>query len=133
MVGAPNSYGADAGRQHRAKPDPKEGRVSAEALRDKIKALMPQARRDLAEMVAFRSVHDAAQFPPAECAGMVDWLLAAFTEAGLQDVRGHDTPDGSVAVCGHAAGPPGAPTVLLYFHHDVQPPLDDAADRKSVV
>jgi len=101
--------------------------VSTEALRDKVKALMPQARRDLAEMVAFRSVHDAAQFPPAECAGMVEWLLTAFTAAGLQDVRGYDTPDGSVAVCGHAAGPPGAPTVLLYFHHDVQPPLDDAA------
>ena len=101
--------------------------MSTEALRDKVKALMPQARRDLAEMVAFRSVHDAAQFPPAECANMVGWLLAAFTEAGLQDVRGYDTPDGSVAVCGHAAGPPGAPTVLLYFHHDVQPPLDDAA------
>ena len=101
--------------------------MSTEALRDKIKALMPQAKRDLAQMVAFRSVHDAAQFPPAECAGMVDWLLTAFTAAGLQDVRGYDTPDGSVAVCGHAAGPPGAPTVLLYFHHDVQPPLDDAA------
>jgi len=101
--------------------------VSTEALRDKIKALMPQAQRDLAQMVAFRSVHDAAQFPPAECAGMVEWLLTAFTAAGLQDVRGYDTPDGSVAVCGHAAGPPGAPTVLLYFHHDVQPPLDDAA------
>jgi acetylornithine deacetylase/succinyl-diaminopimelate desuccinylase-like protein len=101
--------------------------MSTEALRDKVKALMPRAQRDLAQMVAFRSVHDAAQFPPAECAGMVDWLLAAFTEAGLQDVRGYDTPDGSVAVCGHAAGPPGAPTVLLYFHHDVQPPLDDAA------
>jgi len=101
--------------------------MSTEALRDKIKALMPRAQRDLAQMVAFRSVHDAAQFPPAECAGMVEWLLTAFTDAGLQDVRGYDTPDGSVAVCGHAAGPPGAPTVLLYFHHDVQPPLDDAA------
>ena len=101
--------------------------MSTEALRDKIKALMPQAKRDLAQMVSFRSVHDAAQFPPAECAGMVEWLLTAFTAAGLQDVRGYDTPDGSVAVCGHAAGPPGAPTVLLYFHHDVQPPLDDAA------
>src|SRR6185436_13055054 len=63
---------ADAGHQHRAMPDPKEGRVSIEALRDKIKALMPRARRDLAQMVAFRSVNDAAQFPPAECAGMVD-------------------------------------------------------------
>jgi acetylornithine deacetylase/succinyl-diaminopimelate desuccinylase-like protein len=58
---------------------------------------------------------------------MVDWLLRAFTHVGLQDVRGYDTPDGSVAVCGHACGPPGAPTVLLYFHHDVQPPLDEAA------
>ena len=58
---------------------------------------------------------------------MVDWLLEAFSDVGLQDVRGYDTPDGSVAVCGHADGPPGAPTVLLYFHHDVQPPLDEAA------
>jgi acetylornithine deacetylase/succinyl-diaminopimelate desuccinylase-like protein len=101
--------------------------VSVEALRDKVKALMPQARRDLAEMVSFKSVHDAAQFPPEECAGMVDWLVGAFSEAGLQDVRGYDTPDGSVAVCGHAGGPADAPTVLLYFHHDVQPPLDEAA------
>ncbi|MGE3287749.1 MAG: dipeptidase [Pseudonocardia sp.] len=96
-------------------------------LRDKVRDLMPQARSDLAEMVSFRSVHDAAQFPPEECAGMVDWLLTAFSGVGLQDVRGYETPDGSTAVCGHAPGPPDAPTVLLYFHHDVQPPLDDAA------
>src|SRR6188472_1670421 len=105
MVDAWNSTGG-AGHHHRATPDPKEGRVSTEALRDKIKTLMPRARRDLEQMVAFRSVHDAAQFPPAECAGMVDWLLAAFTEGGLQDVRGYDTPDGSVAVCGHPAPRP---------------------------
>ncbi|HEY0815189.1 MAG TPA: dipeptidase [Pseudonocardia sp.] len=101
--------------------------MSTETLHDKIKALMPRARRDLADMVSFRSVYDAAQFPPTECAQMVEWLLAAFTDVGVQDVLGYATPDGSVAVCGHAAGPPGAPTVLLYFHHDVQPPLDDAA------
>jgi cysteinylglycine-S-conjugate dipeptidase len=101
--------------------------VSVEALREKVKALMPQARSDLAQMVSFKSVHDAAQFPPEECTKMVDWLLKAFTDVGLQDVRGYDTPDGSAAVCGHADGPPGAPTVLLYFHHDVQPPLDEAA------
>ena len=100
---------------------PRRIAVPADALREKVKGLMPQARRDLAEMVAFKSVHDPAQFPPEECAGMVDWLLEAFSAVGLQDVRGYETPDGSKAVCGHAPGPPGAPTVLLYFHHDVQP------------
>jgi acetylornithine deacetylase/succinyl-diaminopimelate desuccinylase-like protein len=92
-----------------------------------IKTLMPQAREDLAAMVAFKSVHDAAQFPAAECDGMVDWLLGAFRELGFADVAAYETPDGSKAVCGEKKGPEGAPTVLLYFHHDVQPPLDDSA------
>ncbi|MEQ3553878.1 dipeptidase [Pseudonocardia nematodicida] len=98
------------------------------ALQD-ISALMPRARNDLAEMVAFRSVHDAAQFPPAECDRMADWVIGAFSELGFSDVAAYPTPDGSKAVCGRRQGPPGAPTVLLYFHHDVQPPLDDDAWR----
>ena len=85
---------------------PRRIAVPVDALRDKVKGLMPQARRDLAEMVAFKSVHDPAQFPPEECAGMVDWLLGAFSAVGLQDVRGYETPDGSKAVCGHAPGRP---------------------------
>ncbi|GIE97118.1 dipeptidase [Paractinoplanes rishiriensis] len=96
-------------------------------LRGRVKALMPQARDDLAEMVAFKSVHDPAQFPVSECDGMVDWLLRTFRGLGFDDVAAYPTPDGSKAVCGSLAGPPGAPTVLLYFHHDVQPPLDVAA------
>jgi len=101
--------------------------VPDESLRQKIHDLMPRAREDLAQMVSFRSVHDPAQFPVDGCQAMVDYLVGAFTEAGLSDVRGYETPDGSQAVVGHKPGPPGAPTVLLYFHHDVQPPLDDAA------
>ncbi|GIF19985.1 acetylornithine deacetylase/succinyl-diaminopimelate desuccinylase-like protein [Actinoplanes tereljensis] len=104
----------------------------SEELRSRIKALMPQARDDLAAMVAYRSVHDAAQFPPAECEGMVDWLVGTFGDLGFADVAAYPTPDGSQAVCGSRPGPPGAPTVLLYFHHDVQPPLDPAAWRTPV-
>ena len=96
------------------------------ALRARVADLMPQAKSDLREMVSIKSVHDATQFPPAECQRMVDFLVGAFTEVGLQDVQGYETPDGSQAVCGHKPGPPGSPTVLLYFHHDVQPPLDES-------
>src|SRR6478736_597464 len=100
-------------------------------LRDRIRDLMPQARADLAEMVTFRSVHDTAQFPVSGCDAMVDWLVDAFTTAGLSDVQAHVTADGSKAVTGVRPGPPGSKTVLLYFHHDVQPPLDDAAWHSS--
>ena len=58
---------------------------------------------------------------------MVDFTVDLFSGVGLQEVRAYETSDGSKAVCGHAHGPPGAPTVLLYFHHDVQPPLDEDA------
>jgi len=110
----------------------KEQSMSTETMRAQISDLMPQAWKDLAQMVSFKSVHDAKQFPPAECHRMVDFLVGAFTEVGLQDVRGYETADGSQAVCGHKPGPPGSPTVLLYFHHDVQPPLEDAAWESPV-
>ncbi|GAA1482533.1 dipeptidase [Gordonia sinesedis] len=92
-------------------------------LAGRIAALMPRARTDLADMVAYRSVFDTAQEPPEQCDGMVDWLLDAFGELGFADVAAHVTADGSKAVIGTRPGPPGAPTVLLYFHHDVQPPM----------
>ena len=101
-------------------------------LRAGIADLMPQTQADLREMVAIKSVHDAEQFPPSECQRMVDFLVKAFTEVGLEDVKGYETPDGSQAVCGHKQGPAGAPTVLLYFHYDVQPPLDESAWQTPV-
>jgi acetylornithine deacetylase/succinyl-diaminopimelate desuccinylase-like protein len=94
-----------------------------------VRALMPRVRTELAELVAIPSVADARQYPPEECARAAQWLVTAFTEAGIRDVRLEPTPDGSSAVIGYTPGPPGAPTVLLYGHYDVQPPLDEAAWR----
>src|SRR5436853_4778228 len=56
-----------------------------------------------------------------------EWLADRFREAGLEHVAILDTP-GAPAVYGdylHAG--PGAPTALVYGHHDVQPvdPLDE--------
>jgi cysteinylglycine-S-conjugate dipeptidase len=86
---------------------------------------MPQARDELAELVAFKSVADPAQYPVTECEAAANWLLNHFKPLGFDDVTAHVTPDGSKAVVGHAAGPPGAPTVMLYGHYDVQPPLGE--------
>ncbi|MDL9937561.1 dipeptidase [Gordonia sp. ABSL1-1] len=99
--------------------------MTDEALAQRVRTLMPQAKSDLTEMVSFRSVHDPEQSPPEQCQGMVDWLLEAFTAVGVADAAEHETSDGSKAVTGHIDGPDDAPTVLLYFHHDVQPPLGD--------
>jgi cysteinylglycine-S-conjugate dipeptidase len=98
-------------------------------LRDTVQSLMPRARSDLERLVAFRSVADPKQFPPEECHATAEWLVSAFTEAGLRDLRTVRTSDGSDAVVGDAPGPDGAPTVLLYCHYDVQPPLDEQAWR----
>ncbi len=96
-------------------------------LRDRITALMPAARADLAELVSYQSVADARQFPPGECAKAAGWVMRKFAEAGFTGVRLETASDGSKAVYGQRPGPPGAKTVLLYAHYDVQPPLDGSA------
>ncbi|MFC7496382.1 MULTISPECIES: dipeptidase [unclassified Nocardioides] len=101
-------------------------------LADRVAALMPRVRTELADLVAIPSVADPRQFPPEECARAADWVVDAFRELGFADIGLHDTADGSKAVVGSRPGPdPDAPTVLLYAHYDVQPPLDDDAWRTS--
>ncbi|MBD3010565.1 dipeptidase [Streptomyces sp. 5-10] len=92
-----------------------------------VAALQPRARAELAELVAFRSVADPAQFPPGACEAAARWVADALRAEGFEDVALLDTPDGTQSVYGFLPGPAGAPTVLLYAHYDVQPPLDEAA------
>src|SRR4029453_14443069 len=92
------------------------------ALRDRVHALMPQARSDLAELVACKSVADPRQFPASECLWAAQLIIDKFTAAGLEDVHLEDTPDGHPAVSGHIPAPAGAPTVLLDCPYAVPPP-----------
>ncbi|WP_424215112.1 dipeptidase [Streptomyces sp. BI20] len=101
--------------------------MSSTPIAETVAALMPRARTELAELVAFRSVADFAQFPRSESEGAANWVADALRAEGFTDVALLDTPDGTQSVYGYLPGPEGAPTVLLYAHYDVQPPLDDAA------
>lgn len=92
-----------------------------------VAALQPRARTELAELVAFKSVADPAQFPRSECEAAANWIVDTLRADGFQDVALLDTPDGTQSVYGFLPGPAGAPTVLLYAHYDVQPPLDENA------
>ncbi|MFB7273019.1 M20/M25/M40 family metallo-hydrolase [Streptomyces sp. NPDC056244] len=88
---------------------------------------MPRARAELAELVAFRSVADPVRFPRNDCDAAADWVAATLRAEGFEDVALLDTPDGSRSVYGSLPGPPASPTVLLYAHYDVLPPLDESA------
>lgn len=99
-------------------------------LTTRIEDLMPLARDELTELVALRSVADPRQYPPEECERAAQWVLDRFAGVGFDDARLVETADGSMAVIGsRPCGDPDAPTVLLYAHYDVQPPLDEDAWR----
>ncbi|CAL9321723.1 dipeptidase [Streptomyces sp. SudanB182_2057] len=95
-------------------------------LAETVAALLPRAKAELAELVAFRSVADFSQFPRSESEAAAGWVADALRAEGFTDVALLDTPDGTQSVYGYLPGPEGAKTVLLYAHYDVQPPLDEA-------
>lgn len=100
------------------------------AIGERIRAMMPAAKDELAELVSIRSVADPRQYPPEECARAAEWVRERFARLGFDDARLEETPDGSRAVIGmRASADPNARTVLLYAHYDVQPPLDESAWR----
>src|SRR6516162_2673266 len=90
-----------------------------------VQQVLPSVRADLERLVRIPSVSaDPAAAPHLrQSAAMVAALLAA---AGLPEVDILAVPGGQPAVVARRPAPPGAPTVLLYAHHDVQPPGDPA-------
>ncbi|MBM6402419.1 dipeptidase [Phycicoccus sp. MQZ13P-5] len=84
---------------------------------------MPQVRADLEALTRIPSVSLDA-FDQAHVEASAEATAALLRAEGLdvEIVREGGRP----AVIGHRDGPPGSRTVMLYAHHDVQPPGDDA-------
>lgn len=100
------------------------------ALRARVAELFPALQADLEALVRIPSV-SAAAFDQAHVAASAAATEKLLRSAGLPDVqiltapRPDGTP-GAPAVVARRPAPAGAPTVLLYAHHDVQPPGDAA-------
>ncbi len=85
---------------------------------------MPQVRADLEDLVRIPSV-SLASFDAAQVENSAQRVAQLLRDAGAQAevVR---IGEGHPAVIGSVDGPAGAPTILLYAHHDVQPPGPDS-------
>ena len=94
-------------------------------LADAVQRVLPGVRADLERLVRIPSVSaDPAAAPHVRASAAHVATLLADAAAATVDVLA--VPGGQPAVVAHWPGPPGAPTVLLYAHHDVQPPGDPA-------
>ncbi|WNB84471.1 dipeptidase [Cellulomonas sp. ATA003] len=99
--------------------------------RKRVAAVFPGLRADLEALVRIPSVSNAA-FDQGHVRASADAVAALLTDAGMPEVQvlsvtTADGSEGAPAVVARRPAAPGARTVLLYAHHDVQPPGDDAA------
>ncbi|MEV3906034.1 dipeptidase [Mycobacterium sp. NPDC050551] len=89
---------------------------------ERVRDVLPSVRADLEDLVRIESVwaDPARRGEVQRSAQAVADLLGA---AGFDDIR-IVAEGGAPAVIARHPAPPGAPTVLLYAHHDVQPEGD---------
>lgn len=93
-------------------------------LTAKVRDVLPEVRRDLEDLVRIESVW-ADPERRDEVVRSAQKVADLLGDAGFADVR-IVSEGGAPAVIAHHPAPPGAPTVLLYAHHDVQPEGDAA-------
>ena len=109
---------------------------TSDALRSAVEAAFPTTIADLTRLVKIPSVSwaafdDAHVEASAEAVaelvrGLGVFDLVEIRRAVIGEGEGPDAPLGKPAVVARRAARNGRPTVLLYAHHDVQPPGEDA-------
>ena len=93
-------------------------------LREILQQVLPSVRADLEALVRIPSV-SADPALKDEVRRSAEAVAELFRAEGL-DVAILSSGEGAPAVVAKKPAPPGAPTVLLYAHHDVQPVGDRA-------
>jgi cysteinylglycine-S-conjugate dipeptidase len=94
-------------------------------IRSRVAEVLPGIRRDLEDLVRIESV-SADPARAGEVQRSAEVVAELFRAENFDSVDIVSAEGGAPAVIAHKAGPAGAPTVLLYAHHDVQPENDHA-------
>ncbi|HET6168008.1 MAG TPA: dipeptidase [Marmoricola sp.] len=93
-------------------------------LRERVQAVLPSVRKDLEDLVRIESV-SADPARAGEVQRSAEAVRVLFEAEGFE-TRVTSADGGGPAVIASRPAPPGAPTILLYAHHDVQPENDHA-------
>jgi cysteinylglycine-S-conjugate dipeptidase len=100
--------------------------AETDALRRIVAEGMSQTIADLERLVRIPSIGYPG-YDPSNVRASAAATAEILGAAGVADARLLELDGGHPSVYGQVAGPAGAPTVLLYAHHDVQPegPADE--------
>jgi acetylornithine deacetylase/succinyl-diaminopimelate desuccinylase-like protein len=93
--------------------------TSHDDIRARVTSLMPDIRQTLERLVRIPSV-SFPEFDPQQVRRSAQLTQQLLEEAGMQ-TKLLEVDGAHPAVLGRIPAPAGAPTVLLYAHHDVQP------------
>jgi acetylornithine deacetylase/succinyl-diaminopimelate desuccinylase-like protein len=94
--------------------------VNIDELRSRIAADMPRTIEELERLVRIPSMGYPG-YDPANVRASAEATREILVGAGFAGAHLLELDGGHPAVFGEIPGPEGAPTVLLYAHHDVQP------------
>lgn len=89
-------------------------------IKERVATLMPEIVKDLGQLISHPSVAFPG-YPREPVLAMADATVAVLKRYSLEDARLLDTGGAYPSVYGEIPASPGAPTVLMYAHYDVQP------------
>ncbi|MCF0221694.1 MAG: M20/M25/M40 family metallo-hydrolase [Fibrobacter sp.] len=94
-------------------------------LKDTIHENMPRYIEKLGSLVRIPSI-SFDNFDQSHVLESAQAVKEMFLEAGLSNVQFLTPPSGRPTVYGESLTTPDKPTILLYAHHDVQPPMRES-------